>query len=178
MRTSRKNRDSRDYVRVEGLVAYVELTNGKMALVDAADANEVGGHIWCCNRNNYVTAWINGGTVPLHRFILKPSSSRQHVDHRDGNPLNNVRANLRACNHSENQHNRKAVTMWAGKPVSSEFKGVSFHRKTGKYTARIMAGGKRHHLGLFSEPGEAAAAYDRAARQFFGPFARTNGKEG
>jgi hypothetical protein len=43
----RKAEDSATYVKVVGDVAYVELTRGKVAVIDAADALEVGKRLWC-----------------------------------------------------------------------------------------------------------------------------------
>jgi hypothetical protein len=59
-------------------------------------------------------------------------------------------------------------------------KGVSQHNrvKAGPFYARIKANGKTVHLGYFSTPEEAAAAYDAAAKNLFGEFARPNNLQG
>lgn len=55
-----------------------------------------------------------------------------------------------------------------------KYKGVS--KGSGKnYRARIKIDGKELRLGTFSDPIDAARAYDRAAKEFFGEFARLNG---
>lgn len=51
-------------------------------------------------------------------------------------------------------------------------KGVSWHRASGKYTAQIQANGRKTYLGTFDTIAEAAAAYERAAREQHGSFAR------
>src|SRR5689334_8621212 len=51
-----------------------------------------------------VQSEINGKTVKLHRFILNAPKGFD-VDHIDGNPLNNVRSNLRICSRQENLRN-------------------------------------------------------------------------
>lgn len=55
------------------------------------------------------------------------------------------------------------------------FKGVNWSgAKTHRWQARIMRNGKRVFLGNFDSPEGAARAYDAAARELFGEFARLN----
>ena len=49
------------------------------------------------------------------------------------------------------------------KNFSSEYKGVSYHKKTRKYQAYININGKHTYIGLFDTPELAAAAYDKKA---------------
>jgi hypothetical protein len=44
--------------------------------------------------------------------------------------------------------------------------------------ARIKVNGKTAHLGYFAAPEETAAAYDAAAKNLFGKFARLNNLQG
>ncbi|MBB5664741.1 hypothetical protein GGE68_002938 [Rhizobium leguminosarum] len=43
------------------------------------------------------------------------------------------------------------------------YKGVSFHKSTGKWAARLRINGDYGHIGLFADPRNAALAYDNAA---------------
>lgn len=119
----------------------------------------------------YYHVTLNGKPYLLHRllaqaFIPNPEG-KPEVDHIDGDKLNNDLSNLRWATRSENQRNR-------GKQSNntSEFKGVSFHKRSGKWQAYIKVDGKRKHLGLFHTKEEAAAVYEEAAKELHGEFYR------
>lgn len=54
------------------------------------------------------------------------------------------------------------------------FKGVTFHVGAGRHMAQIGVNGRNNYLGLFDSATDAALAYDVAAKQHFGEFARLN----
>jgi hypothetical protein len=58
------------------------------------------------------------------------------------------------------------------------FVGVSFHKATQKYAARIRHDGTQVHIGLFPDAPTAAKAYDDRATELFGPNAETNASLG
>lgn len=89
------------------------------------------------------------------------------IDHADGNPHNNRLANLRIATFSQNAANKRAVAN-----SSSGLKGVTWHKRAGKWQAAVKLNGKNHHIGLFLTPEEAHTAYMRKAREVFGDFAR------
>jgi hypothetical protein len=107
------------------------------------------------------------GTYPselMHRFVMDAPCGVE-VDHRDGDGLNNTRANLRLCTHAEDCRNQGKTR---GK---SRFKGVYWHRRGRKWCVFV---GKGNYIGLFKTEIEAALAYDAEARLRFGPFAALN----
>jgi hypothetical protein len=142
------------------------------ALVDAPDAPLIAHHTWRLSTHGYAArSTIEGGrkrTVYLHRQIL-PSDAETSVDHINGNRLDNRRANLRAATPSQNAANSR------DRPRRSGFRGVYPHRPTGRWIAQVSVAGRPQHLGIFDDPQDAARAYDLAAREQWGPFARTNG---
>lgn len=96
-----------------------------------------------------------------------------HVDHIDLNGLNNQKHNLRLCTNHQNSFNKRIPS-----ENKSGFKGVSFHKRAGKWRARVKFNRKENHIGLFKSKIEAARAYDKLAVKLFGEFARTNVDEG
>jgi HNH endonuclease len=87
------------------------------------------------------------------------------IDHKNRNPADNSIANLRPSSHPENMRN-------VARYGSSGFKGVTRH--SSKWRAVINVNGRKINLGVHSTPQEAAAAYDKAAREYHGEFATTN----
>ena len=89
------------------------------------------------------------------------------VDHQDGDPCNNMPGNLREATQAQNGRN---VGSRGG---TSRFCGVSWYKRGRKWVAYCKGGGRRH-IGYFSEEVDAARAYDAAARERHGRFARLN----
>lgn len=100
----------------------------------------------------------------MHRFIIGVQDPKTIIDHIDGNGLNNRKSNLRLVNKSQNAMNSKRKNKFG-------YKGISFD---GKYVSRIHVNGKRVTLGWFDTAIEAALAYNKAAKEHFGEFAKLN----
>ncbi|MFA6118161.1 MAG: HNH endonuclease [Sphingomonas sp.] len=92
-----------------------------------------------------------------------------HIDHINGNGLDNRRSNLRGATQRQNLQN-------AGRRVdnTSGFKGVYYSQASKKWAAQIRYEGKQKYLGLFHDARDAAKAYNAAALKYFGAFARLN----
>jgi hypothetical protein len=54
------------------------------------------------------------------------------------------------------------------------YTGVSFHKPSGRWFARITLNGKTRHLGYFDTDRDAASAYNQAARRHHGKHAKLN----
>ena len=89
------------------------------------------------------------------------------IDHEDRDRGNNRWGNLRLATDAENQANRPAQAN-----NTSGYKGVTWHKMSGKWWARANVGGKQHSFGLFHDVHEAGLAASQGRRKLHGRFAR------
>jgi len=157
----------------------IAITRGQVVIVDDdkfqwqsqwkwhARRNRPGG-IWYAGRVDYT-----GGKkrlIFMHREILGLSDRNQHVDHINGDGLDNRRSNLRIATNAENNRNHRKPS----NALTSLYKGVSWHKLSRKWQAQITFNGKKRYLGLFIDELAAARTYDKAAKELHGEFARLN----
>lgn len=119
----------------------------------------------------YRTIGISGKVYKAHRlawFIHHGAWPERGLDHinevRDDNRL----VNLRLATKGQNGANRGKT-----KSNKSGFKGVSQHKRSGRWQAEIRFGVTRLYLGLHDSPEEAHAAYCEAATRLHGEFANS-----
>lgn len=143
----------------------IPLTRGLVARVSPADFEWLSAYRWYAapgRRTFYAATKINGKTVYMHRLVAGLVCVA--VDHRDEDGLNNQRQNLRPCSIGDNSRRR-----WSPK-TDAGMRGV--WKKGSKFIAQIGHAGKFFYLGSFDTAEQARAAYDSAARERFGAFAR------
>lgn len=158
----------------------IPLTQGQSALVDDGDYRKLMKFKWCAHRHHDRKV----ATFYAVRNILLPDGRRVQIkmhqqimhcrwlDHKDGNGLNNQKINLRKATQSQQEANKKLR-----RDNTSGYKGVVWFRRDKCWKAQI--GGQRRrrknrHIGYFNTAEEAARAYDHAAIESFGEFARLN----
>lgn len=151
-------------------VKYIPLTQGRFAIINEEDFEEVNKYRWNFNsgyaKHNYYTNGKKKEKLFLHRFILKAKTGEM-VDHINGDKLDNRRCNLRVCSHNGNMRNRGIQ-----KNNTSGYKGV--HKEGNKFKARIRVSGKLLHIGMFNTAKIAAIEYNKMAVKLHGDFARLN----
>lgn len=121
-------------------------------------------------KDGYLMGWINKTPYLAHRIawkIFHEVDPEFEIDHINTDKSDNRIANLRKATRNNNQHNRGK-----SKTNNSGYKGVSLHKRTGKWQAEISLGGVKSYLGLFSRPEDAHNAYVAASRDMHGEFGR------
>ncbi len=155
---------------IDGDVARVALRSGATVTLDSTD-------LWVLDDHNLTLAIKHssacvlarpketggrrgGRMLRLARLIMSPTD-KMVVDHINGDPLDNRRANLRVCTSTTNNRNRAKRS-----GTSSQFKGVT--RSGPGWVATISENYLKRWLGRFETETAAAQAYDAAARAIFG----------
>lgn len=121
----------------------------------------------------YLTTFFDGHSYKLHRLAWVIERGRipdnLEVDHINGVRSDNRLVNLRLATRSQNAQNQKR----AHRDATTGKRGVTLHKRTGRYAAQIFINGTNKHLGLFGSPDEAEAARI-AAEKLLHPFSPIN----
>lgn len=144
----------------------IELEPGVYTLVDREDAERLDGKKPYLGSNGYayLTFWADGAAraTTLHGWLMGIEPGK-HIDHLDGDKLNNRRANLKHVSPQQNQVNRKRLN----RNNTSGVRGVTKSRR-GNWLAQITVNRKNHRLGEFKSIAEAAEARRLAEIKFYG----------
>ena len=151
----------------------IKLTKNYITLIDNEDFEKVINLKWYAHKstkNKIYAAHKNSKMIYLHRYIMNITEKKVIIDHINGNTLDNRKQNLRVCSQNQNTKNRVKVLH------KNKYKGVFKINKNLKkpYMAQIMVNQKSLYLGYFKTNKEAAAAYNKAAIQYFGEFVNLN----
>jgi hypothetical protein len=154
----------------------IYIGEGEFTIVDQQIYYQLGHLKWsvCGNDKNVYAARLIKKTacglrsIYLHREIMNPPKGIL-VDHRNGNGLDNRRANLRLATRSQNSANKRKR-----KNTSSRFIGVNFNKTAARWYVFVKKNEKRYWVGSFVNEIDAGRAYDEAAKKYHGEFARLN----
>ena len=148
------------------MTKQIELTQGKFALVDDKDFDELNKRKWCANKrgNTYYAVTDAGGyLLQMHRHILGlTKGDGKSTDHRNGNGFDNRRSNLRVISHMENMHNRKLSAR-----NTSGHAGVYWSKETKKWLTQITINYKTIHLGYFDTILDAVKAREKGEAKYW-----------
>lgn len=161
-------------------IPLTPLSEGLFAIVDDRDYDRLNRHRWKVGRGSdgrilNARRTVTNGTIAMHHEVIGYPLPGMEVDHKNRNPLDNRRMNLRFCTRVQNSAN-------TGKRRSntSGFKGVYLVSKASnkpgnkRWIAYLQVGKRRVSGGCFVTPEEAARKYDELAIRFNGPFAYLN----
>lgn len=165
----------------------VHLPSGDIAAIDSGDRwileefphwriNNVNGRIRSVMLTRYIKT--DYGSVREDRYlhlIVMSKSPRLHgyqIDHKDRNPLNNRKNNLRWVTPSQNARNSKKRS----RIFTSEYRGVHKTKvnKSNPWVSQIKIDGKAKHLGCFKTARDAAIAYNKISAELYGEYGWKN----
>lgn len=139
-------------------------------LVDLVDLPIVSGHKWSLRASRYAGRTISKGTrgaarqtaILLHREILglPRFDDGREGEHKNGDGLDNRRANLRVATHAENMQNSSSHRF----SISSH-RGVTYDKARRKWKAQVFLNGKAVFQARFTTEEEAAIAASSARSQ-------------
>lgn len=151
----------------------IPISAGNEVIVDDFDYPLLSLIKWTTNKREDTSYAWHRWFGKMHRFIMAADTG-MHVDHIDGNGLNNQRSNLRICTPKQNYQNRKKHKIGI-----SKYKGIHFDIRNTKrhWKAIIRSDKKLIYLGCSETEEGAARIYDAGAKKYFGEFANLNFKE-
>lgn len=147
----------------------VPLAKGQVMMVSLDDFEWASEIAWT-SRDGYA---YSGRNCSAHRHIAQRATGQlppqTEVDHKNGDRLDNRRANLRVTTKLLNARNRRLNSN-----SKSGYKGVCLHKRVGLWGVSIGAHGQQLHVGYFETQEEAAWMRDQWAIELHGDFARLN----
>jgi len=151
--------------RLQELLNYDPQTGIFVWKVVRGNSVKPGDQAGCVNSKGYWEIVIDKKTYLAHRlaWLYAYGTFPLILDHKDRNKSNNRIANLRKATPSQSQANKSI-----SRDNQSGYKGVSWNGRN--WRASVRHNGKSIHLGSFSTPALAHAAYCARAKQLFREF--------
>jgi hypothetical protein len=108
-----------------------------------------------------------GKSHKAHRliFMLHHGFMPQEIDHINGDRADNRIENLRSVTRSQNQYNKRPQRNASG------YRGVTWHKKTGKWLVRVGLNNKNKSLGYYDDLELAALVAEEGRSLHYGQFA-------
>lgn len=126
-------------------MATIQLTRGKVTVVDDVDFEYLSRHRWHCTQNGYAATRVGSRIYYMQQLLIPNVPEGMERDHEDRDKLNNRRSNLRVVTRQENMLN---VTR-------RKYQGISYdtrHNRFKCYYDKITLGQlkKRVNIGTFA----------------------------
>ena len=158
----RKGKKKENVFVVNGDITEIHLGSGKIAFIDTEDLEKVKQHYWSMsNSSRYVSSYTAKPNT-LHHFVFNEDAPL--IDHKDGNPLNNLKENLRKCTYRQNSINRK-------RRIDNKTGVTGVQKRFNKYVAIITIEGKRMQK-TFNNFEDAVVARRDWENKYFGEWVR------
>jgi len=149
----------------------IPLTQGKFALVDAEDYEQMMKYNWYAAYSYgywYAIRGRGSGRNHMVREIVRLPRGAE-VMFKNHDSLDCRKSNLQIVSHNESvQHHRFRENK------TSRYKGVSWNKQYQKWGAQIRKDGKGYYLGRFDNEEDAAQRYDEKALELYGDTAFLN----
>jgi hypothetical protein len=156
---------------LEQVLRYEPDTGNLFWLIDRPRKTKAGKKAGYVNKSGYVEIRYNEIDYRAHRIAwylhTGEDPSNLQIDHTNNNASDNRICNLRLATSAQNAKNLRKRS-----GTTSKYKGVSWHKKNGKWQAQIRSDNKNIYLGYYDDPYEAHLAYCAAATALHGEFAK------
>lgn len=157
-------------------MASIPLSKDKTTILDDEDFMSIADRAWHFCGGYARTTVVDKESqsfrtkaVYLHRFLIGLSEDDpRHIDHINGDRLDNRRENLRVCEPFQNSMNALASTK-----SKTGVRGVCFDRQRGKWVATLMVKGKKIFKKRFDSFSDAVAAREAVEISAYGEYRRT-----
>jgi hypothetical protein len=155
-----------------------------LAKISASKKDIVEKYKWYLGKNGYPFTYIDGGRVPLHRFIhylntstwdnkfIDPNTNKiikYYVDHVNRDKLDATDSNLRLATPAENSYNKTSkndiIDPYTGKPLHH------IKLKKSGYEITINKDGNINKINKIKTLEEAKEIYNMMATELFGDYA-------
>ena len=157
-----------------------------IALVSKNKSHLVSQYKWYLGKDNYPFAIINGGRIPLHRFIWYINTNKWdnyfieelhgimykkklYIDHVNRNKLDATDENLRLATPASNSYNRTSKSNIIDPITLTPLHHIKL-KKSG-YEVKINKSGKVHCINKIASLEESKNIYNMMATELFGEYA-------
>lgn len=153
-------------------IIHYDASIGLFTRIAKSGPNAVVGPITGHHHSGYQFIRVKGKKYAARRlawFYVNGKWPDDTIDHINGEKSDNRIDNLRQASRKHNNFNRQRY-----RNNTSGFKGVTWHKASRKWMARVYANRQVYELGCFNSKIEAANAYNNAATSVHGRFAKLN----